>query len=162
MTRLLLLLPLFFLAGCSKPLPDRLLPEDQARVEAGWNLAFTPTNRLDHQGLLDLMVGARIYEHGVDFLEMKSEKRFAGGKAVMEVHYERDKPESDRFTVSIFDHAGKLLRSDAFDRREVEGTVHDLLGIGVEIREGVQAQAKHADRAARWNRIREVFPEPAK
>lgn len=158
MTRTLLLIPLLFLAGCSKPLPDRLLPEDQARVENGWNLAFAPVNRLDHQGLLDLMVAARIYEHGVDFLEMKSEKRFAGGKAVMEVHYERDRPEADRFTVTIFDRTGKLLRSDAFDRREVEGTVHDLLGIGADGR----AQLNPADRAARWNRVREVFPEPPK
>lgn len=156
-TCLLLLAPI--VAGCGpldRPLPDRLDPQSQKKVDEAWVRAFAPVNRLDHQSLLDVLIGGRVYQLGVDSLELRSEKQFAGGRAVMEVHYERAKPDQDRFIISIFDDAGKLLRSERFDRKDVEATyrtLHDHLPEGTEAR---------AVQDARWNRILELLPAAMK
>lgn len=166
MTRILLLVPaaaLILIAGCGPlqmPLPERLDPETQTKIDEGWSKAFAPVNRFDHQGLLDVMVGARAYQLGVDSLAMKSEKRFAGGRAVMEVQYERTKPEQDRFEVTIYDDRGKMLRSERFDRSEIEATYRTLHETIPE--NAPDTKTRRAEQEARWNRVGELFPNGEK
>ncbi len=143
------------LMGCGpmqSPMPHRLEPEAQKDVDASWNRAFTPIGRFDHQDLLDIMVGFHAYQLGVDTLTFRSEKTVANGKVIMEVFFDRAKPEADRFIVTVLDLAGKVVRTERFTRSEIEETVQLL-------------RAPHngnepPEAAARWNRIAEVFPKP--
>lgn len=151
--------------GCgpmAAPLPERLNDETQKKVDEGWGRAFTPPARLDHQGLLDLMVLAQPYQLGVDELAFRSVKRFAGGTAVMEARYDRAKPADDLFRVSVTGPAGNVIRDERYTRAEVEGTV-------AAFRANPPAVTP-AEREAREKRVLEVFPpdllgnpaEPAK
>lgn len=141
--------------GCGPmqtPLPQRLEPDVQRDLDASWNKAFSPVGRFDHQSLLDIMVGFHAYQLGVDTLTFRSEKSIASGKVVMEVHYERTKPDADRFDVAFLDLAGKVVRTERFTRSEIEETVQLL-------------RAPHngnepPEAAARWKRIAEIFPKP--
>lgn len=145
-------------AGCGPlqtPMPPRLDTEAQKDVDASWDKAFAPIGRFDHQGLLDVMVGVQAYQMGVDSLEFRSEKSIAGGKVVMEIHFDRAKPESDRFDVTLLDGTGKLLRSERFSRKEVEETYRELF-----TNPRVTEEARNPELEARWNRIQEIFPKP--
>ena len=144
------------LAGCGPmktPLPQRLEPEVQKDVDTSWNKAFSPVGRFDHQELLDIMVGFQAYQLGVDTLTFRSEKTIASGKVVMEVHYERTKPDADRFDVTLLDLAGKLVQTERFTRTEIEETAQ-LLRAPHDGNEPPEA-------VARWKRISEIFPKPA-
>ena len=153
--------------GCGPmqtPMPPRLDPDSQKQVDDSWDKAFEPVGRFDHQGLLDVMVGVQAYQLGVDSFALRSEKQFAGGKVVMEVNFNRHKPDGDRFEVTVYDPAGKLLRSERYSRKEVEATHADLSANPSPKGDGVPDQpgmaARRAEHQARWNRIREIFPQP--
>jgi hypothetical protein len=138
--------------GCGPmkaPLPARLDPETQKKIDESWDRAFAPADRLGHQDLLDVMVGTQAYQLGVDTFSLRAEKRFAGGKVVMEVGFDRARPNDDRFEVTVYDPAGKLVRAERYTRQEVEDTYHALFGNSPE----------RADHAARWEKIRNLFPE---
>src|SRR3954469_18665464 len=96
---------LAFLAvvGCGGPmrvpLPARLDDETQKKVDESWNRALTPADRLGHQDLLDGVVGTQAYQLGVDTFSLRAEKRFDGGRVVMEVAFDRARPADDRFEV---------------------------------------------------------------
>src|SRR4051794_33313179 len=115
MKRFLLLVPACALAitfGCrpmQMPMPQRFAPELQKEIDDSWNRAFTPPNKLDHDDLLDVMVGTQAYQLGVDAFILRAEKRFAGGTVVMEVWFDRTKSEEDRFELSVRDSAGNLV-----------------------------------------------------
>jgi len=153
-------------AGCGpmqSPLPPRFDEESQKKVDDSWNRAFAPAGRFDHQGLLDVMVGVQAYQLGVDSFSLRSEKRIAGGKVIMEVQFDREKSEADRFEVTLLNEAGKLVRSERFSRKEVEDTHEALFGVrwlkDPNVAEPPGIAAQQAEREARWNRIREIFPE---
>jgi len=158
----------FAFTGCGPmqaPLPRRLDPESQQKVDDGWNKAFTPVGRFDHQGLLDLMVGARAYQLGVDHFSLRSEKRFAGGKIVMEVQFDRAKPNGDRFEVTVYDSEGKLVRSDRYPRSEVEESDSALFVNPPPVKDmhvvdRPEVAVRRAEYEGRWNRILEIFPKP--
>jgi hypothetical protein len=150
-------------AGCGPmhaPLPARLDGETQKKVDDGWARAFTPPGRFDHQGLLDLMVVAHPYQVGVDVLTFRSEKRFAGGTAVMEVRYDRARPDGDLFAVTVTDPAGKVIRSERYTRAEVEATVRAFNDTFPEPNpnDRPDVAARRAGLEARLKRIQEVFP----
>lgn len=131
MSRLGLLMAVGFvaLAGCgplNTPLPERLADDKQKEVSDVWERALSPVDGQDRQTWLDLMVGAKVYQHGVDKLELRSEKRWAGGTVVMEVRYDRAKPDDDRFTLTVLDPAGKVLRAERYNRTEVDRTVKEF------------------------------------
>src|SRR5689334_1244025 len=109
--------------GCGPmktPLPARLDDETQKKVDESWDRAFTPADRLVRQDLLDVMVGTQAYQLGVDTFALRAEKRIAGGRVVMEVAFDRARPGDDRFEVSVYDAAGKLVRSERYSRQEID------------------------------------------
>jgi hypothetical protein len=150
--------------GCGPlkvPLPARLDPEAQKVIDDSWNRAFTPPDKLGHQDLLDVLVGTQAYQLGIDTFTFRAEKKFLGGKVVMEAWYDREKPNDDRFEVSVYDTAGKLVRTERYTRKEIDDTYHDLFVI---IRENsghkdLESPERRADHKARWEKIRSLFPE---
>ncbi|MBX9582648.1 MAG: hypothetical protein K2X87_20260 [Gemmataceae bacterium] len=147
-------------AGCGPmqaPLPERLDDQTQKKVDDGWARAFTPPGRFDHQGLLDLMVLAQPYQLGVDALTFRSEKRFAGGAAVMEVRYDRARPADDLFSVTVTDPAGKVIRAERYTRAEVRAAVEAFRTNPTD-----DGADRRADREARERRVLEVFPPAEK
>src|SRR5262245_60754948 len=120
---------LVILVGCGPmqaPLPPRLEPEAQKGVDDSWNRAFTPPDKLGHQDLLDVLVGTQAYQLGVDTFTIRAEKVLTGGKVVMEVWFDRSKPDNDRFEVSVHDAAGQLVRTERYMRGEIEETYNAL------------------------------------
>jgi hypothetical protein len=89
----------------------------------------------------------------VDTLTLRSEKRFAGGRVVMEVHFDRAKPDDDRFVVTVFDPAGAVARQERYARAEVEQTARELYQPrpGARPNEAVEA---------RWKEVGELLPRP--
>jgi hypothetical protein len=169
MKRLALLSPacaLAFLAvvGCGPmkvPLPARLDDETQKKVDKSWDRAFTPADRLAHQDLLDVMVGTQAYQLGIDTFVLRAEKRVAGGKVVMEVAFDRAKPADDRFEVSVYDDAGKRVRSERYSRQEIDATCEVLFGLPPEnpnAPDPPEVAARRAAHKARWEKINGLFP----
>src|SRR5262245_39190489 len=101
------------LSGCGPlraPLPVRLDDEQQKSINESWDKALSPVDRFNSQSLLDILLATGAYQNGVDKLEFRSEKNFAGGLVVMEVRFEQSAPERDQFTVTVQDRQGKTLR----------------------------------------------------
>jgi len=169
MKRLALLPPACALAllaavGCGPmqtPLPARLDDETQKKIDESWDRAFAPADRLVRQDLLDVMVGTRAYQLGVDTFALRAEKRLADGRVVMEVAFDRGRPGDDRFEVSVYDAAGKLVRSERFSREEIDETCGVLFGVPPENPNAPDPPAVAARRAAhkaRWEKINALFP----
>jgi hypothetical protein len=155
-------------SGCgplTAPMAPRLDDEAQRQIDAAWEKALSPVDRLDHHLLLDVFVGTGAYQRGVDKLSFRSEKRYAGGLVVMEVHYDRAAPADDRFEVKVVDPAGKLLREERYGRDEVEQTYRDLyVNAPRPLKEGEPESPEEAEKRAkyqaRWAKIEQVFPKP--
>jgi hypothetical protein len=156
---------LAFAFGCGpmkSPLPQRFEPETQKVIDESWNRAFTPQDKLGRQELLDVMVGVQAYQLGVDTFTLRAEKKFDGGKVVMEVAFDRAKPDGDRFEVGVYDAAGKLVRTERYARKEIEETYNALFVVPAEnagVPEGPGMAARRAEHKARWEKIWSVFPE---
>jgi len=141
-------------------MPPRLSPESQKQIDDGWDGALTPANKLGHQELLDVLVGVQLYQFGVDALAFRAEKRFAGGTVVMEVSYDRTRPNDDRFAVTVRDPSGKVVRTDHYNRNEIDATYHDLFGVRPSVADrAAEVPVRRADHVARWEKIRSLFPE---
>ena len=155
-------------AGCGPmqtPMPPRLNPDDQKQIDQSWDKAFTPAGRFDHQGLLDVMVGTQAYQLGVDTFALRAEKKVAGGKVVMEIGFDRARPNDDRFEVTVYDTVGKLVRAERYRRGEVEATYEALFlnpppPKAANAPDQPEAAARRAEHEARWQRIRDIFPQP--
>ncbi len=154
------------LTGCgpmTRPLPERLEGDQQKQIDDAWARALTPVGKYDRQTWLDVMAGARAYEHGVDSLVLRSEKKWSGGRVAMEVHFDRARPADDRFVVTVYDPAGKVLREERYGRAEVEQAVAELfpnLPPKGNDPDPPDVAAKRAACEARWKRIEAVFPKP--
>ena len=156
------------LTGCGlmqSPMPQRLPEDSQKEIDACWDRAFAPADKLDHQSLLDVMVGTQAYQLGVDSFTLRAEKRITGGAVVMEVHFDRTQPAEDRFLVTVIDANERIVRSERYSRQEVEAT-YDILFVhphgNVHAPGGLQVGEKperRAEREARWARIQKLFPE---
>jgi hypothetical protein len=143
----------------------RLDDEGQKKIDEAWEKALSPLDRLDHQKLLDALIGTNAYQLGVDKLYFRSEKRYSGGKVVMEVHFDRATPEEDRFEVNVLDADGKVLRREHYGREDVEKTYRELfVDTPPTLKKGEQETPEAAERRvkyeARWEQILQVFPEP--
>lgn len=125
----LFLLPALAVVGCgplSRPIPERPDDATQKQIDAAWDAALAPVGKHDRQTWLDVFVTGYAHEFGIDTLTFRSEKRFVGGKVVMEVFYDRAKPAEDRFVVTVYDLAGKAVRQERYGREEVEATYKDF------------------------------------
>jgi hypothetical protein len=103
------------LAGCQfgamKPMPERLSEQDQDTVEDMWQNAMDPATRHDRDVLLDVIMAYGLFHRGVDRLDLQAEKSYAGGRAVMVIHYDRAQPpDRDTFSISCFDPSGNITR----------------------------------------------------
>lgn len=142
-------------AGCGpmpSPLPQRFDDDGQKRVDRCWDRAFSPPDRFDHHELLDFMVGTQAFQLGVETFSLRAEKRLAAGAVVMEVSFDRSRPDDDRFSVTVLDRGGKVLRADRYARPEVDAAYKAL--------SGNPGAPPDPARAASWARIREVLVEP--
>jgi hypothetical protein len=123
-------LSVFLLSGCgpmgSGPMPPRLAAEEQKQVDDSWDKALTPPDRLDRQALLDALILSHAYQTGADRLSFRSEKKCAAGTAVMEIHFDRAKPNEDRFDFRVIAADGRVVRELTYNRQEVETTYKEL------------------------------------
>ena len=139
----------------------RLEEKHQALVDQAWSNMLTPVERLDRMLLLDTIIAHRFHEVGVDRLHLLSEKDLPGGTVHMEVFFNRQKPEADLFVVTYRDHAGRMLRSEKYDREDVEGR-SEFLGLPVhgsdtiEGMDGAECEELEARKAEREARMREI------
>jgi len=117
-------------AGCgpmgSGPMPPRLEDAEQKQVDESWDKALTPVDKLDRQAVLDALILSQAYQAGVDKLTFRSEKKCAAGTVVMEIHFDRSKPDQDRFDFRIVAADGRVLRELTYNRQEVETTYKEL------------------------------------
>jgi hypothetical protein len=158
----------FVVVGCgpmTSPMPARFDPESQKQIDAGWDRAFATTDKLNRQELLDVMVGTQAYQLGVDTFYLRATKTFAGGFVVMEIEFDRLKPEADRFEVTVYDVDGKQLRRERYGRKEVEETYDALFVNPPPPRDPAAPDNpgmadRRARHEARWNKIRDLFPDP--
>src|SRR5436309_2428621 len=95
---LALVLPLF--PGCGPtvvPAFVRVGPEQQAQIDASWKNMLTPTDRLDRELLLDVMLVYQLHQLGIDHATYEADKEFADGTIHMRVTFDRAKPLDDHF-----------------------------------------------------------------
>lgn len=158
-----------WMTGCgpmSQPLPERLSDEAQQDIDTHWNQALTPVEKHDRETWLDALVVSRAYQAGVDSLDFRSEKKWAGGRVVMEIHFDRTKPADDRFEITVLDHAGQVLRRERYDREEMERVIAELNAKELPPKgaepDPPEIAAQRAAQEARKKRIEAVFPKPAK
>lgn len=123
--------PVFGIIGCgplpyAQPMGNRLNEESQAEVNAGWERALSPVDRLDRQQWLDVMVLTQAFQAGVDRFEFRSEKDIKDGLVVMEVTFDRASPTADQFRIKVYDDQRKLVRQEAYVREEVDQAIIDL------------------------------------
>jgi hypothetical protein len=166
-----LALSLAALVGCgpmsSSPMPPRLSADDQKKIDESWDRALTPVDHLDRQALLDAFVVTQAYQSGVDRLTFRSEKKFAGGLVVMEIHFDRAKPDDDRFDVIVQDPNGKELRRINYTRPEIEATARDLFHPAFSQPRPAGAPPLDPEHAKKYEEIQkrlaavqELFPKP--
>src|SRR5437588_2750266 len=116
----LLLLPL--LPGCGPttvPAFVRLGPEQQARLDASWKNMLTPTDRLDRELLLDVMLVYQLHQLGIDRATYEADKAFGDGAIHMRVTFDRAKPLDDRFVVEVRNKQKQLIRTETYSGEEV-------------------------------------------
>ena len=165
MRHCMLLVPACALAvtfGCGPmtvPLPQRLDPESQKIIDDGWSRTLTPPDKLGHQDLLDVLVGTQAYQLGVDSFMFRAEKRYAGGKVVMEVAYDRARPDDDRFQVTVIDSAGKVSPSGEL---HAQGSRRRLTTLCSPTRRMRPVKPDRGDRTALGENTRRTFPSPRK
>lgn len=157
------------LSGCGPlraPMPPRLDDDSQKSVNESWEKALSPVDRFNNQALLDTLLVTGAYQCGVDKLEFRSEKTFSGGVVVMEIRYDRSAPDRDRFTVTVRDRQGNVLRQEHYGREQIETTYHelsiDLNNLRWKREQGIASAEelqKLKDYEARLARIESVFPK---
>jgi hypothetical protein len=153
--------------GCGPlrvPMAPRVDDDTQKRIDEAWENALAPTDRFDHQLLLDVLIGTGVYQRGVDKLTFRSEKRFSGGTVVMEIMFDRAEPDKDRFEVTISDKGGKQLRKEVYGREEVEKTYRELFDFPPTRQEEdknpepPELIRRRQEFEARWRPIEKLFP----
>lgn len=123
---------LVLLTGCGPlfvPMLPRLKPEDQQAVDQMWDNLLTPVQRVDRETLLDANIAYWMYAIGVDRMQMRSEKYFSGGTAIMEMDCDRANPDVDQFSITVVDTRGRTVRRERYTRAEVEGSAKALRGL---------------------------------
>lgn len=123
--RALMTIVVLLAVGCHGPLRfspmvTRPEPETQATIDESWENMLRPADRLERTLLLDVVLVHQFYQYGVDRLHMVSEKEVSGGRVIMEVRYDRERPLLDEFAVTYVDRHGREMRRERFDRDEVE------------------------------------------
>lgn len=132
-----LLVPLIaFAAGCNgpltKPMIDRLDEKSQAKIDEVWENMVTPPDQLDRTLLLDVILSAQLYQHGVDSMRFVSEKTVGDGLVVMEIRFDREEPLFDEFCVSYIDRRGRELRRERYSRDDINDEIQILFEAAAE------------------------------
>jgi hypothetical protein len=148
-------------------MPARLEPEVQKKIDEGWEKALAPVDHLDRQAMLDALIFTQAYQDGVDRLSFYSEKKFSGGLVVMEIHFDRAKPDDDRFEVVVQDPNGKELRRLRYTRPEIESTARDLFHPVFSRQRPADAPPLEPEQAQKYEEIQKrlaavekLFPKP--
>ena len=150
------------LVGCgptTSPMPPKFEAGEQKQIDDAWEQALAPVAKHDRQTWLDTFVTTQAYQAGVDVLDLRSEKKWSGGKVVMEIHCERAKPDADRFEVTVLDHGGQVLRKERYGRAEVEKANRELMDGNNQPPPG---SPEAAARDARLKKVEAVLPKAGK
>jgi hypothetical protein len=158
------------LSGCGPmqlPMPVRLDADGQKAIDESWDKVLSPVDRLDHESLLDLFLCTQAYQTGVDKLVFRSEKKVAVGLVVMEIVYDRLKPDEDRFEMKVYDPKQHLLRHEVYGRKQVEDAYRALFVEYEQLRQAVDAGGATPEETkrlavlkARRDAIEPLFPAP--
>ena len=115
---------LLVLTGCHGPLAypmiERLSEEEQAKVDEAWANLLGPVDRHERELLLDALVMHAFHVRGVDTVELTSTKHVGDHYVIMCVLFDRACPDSDRFTFSVLDAQGALVRHEVYTREDVD------------------------------------------
>ncbi|MCB9857461.1 MAG: hypothetical protein H6818_17405 [Phycisphaerales bacterium] len=124
-------------AGCNgpltKPMIDRLDENSQAKIDEVWENMVAPPNQLDRTLLLDVILSAQLYQHGVDSMRFVSEKTVGDGLVVMEIRFDREDPLFDEFSVSYIDRRGRELRRERYSRDDIDKEINLLFDEAVHV-----------------------------
>jgi hypothetical protein len=124
----------WLLPGCGPmtvPAFKRLPPDQQAQVDSSWKNMLTPTNRLDRELLLDVILAYELHQIGVDRATYEVDKDYADGTIHMRVTFDRSKPLDDHFFVEVRDKKNQLVRSETYSGDEVWSHFGALEGASV-------------------------------
>lgn len=145
-------------AGCRGPLPtpmvERLSEAQQLEVDAAWNNLFTPIDRVDREVLLDAIVLHQLHQSGVDSLRLVAEKALDGGRVIMEIRFDRARPEDDVFLLTCLDFMGFAVRHERWSGDEVRQRVADLEPPPIILAEGQTEPTAEQQRALDDHRAR--------
>jgi hypothetical protein len=145
------------------PMSTRLDPEDQHQIDSMWDNILTPVKRVGHDTLLDTLLVYWLYQIGVDRLHLVSEKYLARGKVVMEADCDRASPDTDQFTITVFDNRGRTLRRERYARHEIEQHAKALWEFDPNsIVKGFQPSAEHSTTPPTTEPMIAATPEQAK
>lgn len=125
--RTLLLLLALALPGCGPiltPMIPRLTEEQQSQVDQMWQNLLTPPTRVSHETLLDVLMNHMLYSFGTDRATYRAEKVVRNHLVLMEITFDRHRPNFDRFTVAVHGPDGSLLRQDHYSRQDIENLQH--------------------------------------
>lgn len=155
-------------AGCTlavKPMPTRLAAEEQQACDDGWQRLVDAGGELEHTTLLDTVLLMQLWHHGVDRLQLRSEKQVGDALVVMETGFDRADPDGDVFVVTFYDAQQRMIRQEAFASNELDAAVALYMTPEGEIEgeseaERQERKARLAERDERWARVRQVFPPP--
>ena len=109
------------------PMPPRLDKEAQATVDEAWEKALKPVDHLDHQVLLDALIGMGADPGGIDKLYLRSEKLLLQRPRGHGNLFRPRAPTADRFEVEVISKQDKVLRHEHYSRDEVEKTYREVI-----------------------------------
>ena len=112
---------------------DRLDENSQAKIDEVWENMVTPPDNLDRTLLLDVILSAQLYQHGVDSMRFVSEKTVGDGLVVMEIRFDREEPLFDEFCVSYIDRRGRELRRERYSRDDINDEIQILFDSAAEL-----------------------------
>jgi hypothetical protein len=115
--------------GCGpmqRPMVYRLEAEQQKTVDQCWENIMARQQKIDHQGLLDVMITYYLPTIGIDSAQYHAEKTVGDKLVAFDVIFDRTRPQRDAFSVTVFDSRGTIIRQEKYTRSEVDQTCIDL------------------------------------
>jgi hypothetical protein len=132
--RLMILALTFLFGGCSimtSPMVRRLDPWQQEMVDKAWVNVLDHGKQVDRELLLDVIVHYQLISIGMDTVDYRAVKTVGDRRIVLESKYDRYRPREDKFTISVLNERGKLLRRESYERSDIERAESALRNGGV-------------------------------
>ena len=152
---------MFAAGGCNaptiKPITPRLSASEQSEADREWHNMFTPPDRVEREPLMGALVFFEMYQHGVDRADYHAEKMVDDKRVVIDMHFQRERPQEDGIYVSVFGPEGQILRSERFSREEIEKLETDATFSGLASASQPSTPAEQAAKAERKRRYMAIL-----